>query len=66
MAAYDTASALEYLHRNSIAHGDVYAHNMLAAESGEVTLCDYGASFFYDQEQRAVWEAMEVRSSAEV
>ena len=60
-AAYDTASALEYLHCHCIAHGDVYAHNMLASESGKVTLCDYGASFFYEPGQRAVWEAMEVR-----
>lgn len=61
-AAYGTASALDYMHQNSIAHGDVYAHNILAGELGEVTLCDYGASFFYKPEQRAIWEPMEVRS----
>lgn len=57
----DTASCLMYLHENCIAHGDVYAHNMMAGTAGETTLCDYGASFFYKPEHRAVWERMEVR-----
>lgn len=26
-----------------IAHGDVYAHNVMASEEGHATLCDYGA-----------------------
>jgi serine/threonine protein kinase len=63
-AAIDTASCLMYLHDNGIAHGDVYAHNMMASDDGTTTLCDYGASFFYDSRHRTVWERMEVRNSA--
>lgn len=42
-AASDVASALAYLHAHSICHGDVYAHNVLADETGRAVLCDYGA-----------------------
>lgn len=42
-AASDVASALAYLHAHGICHGDVYAHNVLADESGRAVLCDYGA-----------------------
>jgi serine/threonine protein kinase len=42
-AATDVASALEYMHARGICHGDVYAHNVLAAEDGTAVLCDYGA-----------------------
>ena len=41
-AATDVASALTYLHRAGICHGDVYAHNVLADASGRAVLCDYG------------------------
>jgi serine/threonine protein kinase len=58
--AKSTAAALEYLHSHGIAHGDVYAHNMLAAKDGTTVLCDYGASFFYSAAQRPLWEAVEV------
>lgn len=43
-AATDVASALAYLHRNGICHGDVYAHNVLADAAGRAVLCDYGES----------------------
>ncbi|KAK9811574.1 hypothetical protein WJX72_006238 [[Myrmecia] bisecta] len=46
-AAAGVAAALEHLHAHHICHGDVYAHNCLADKDGNVTLCDYGASFFY-------------------
>lgn len=36
------AAALAYLHAHNICHGDVYAHNVLAAENGTSVLCDYG------------------------
>jgi serine/threonine protein kinase len=58
--AKSTTAALDYLHSHGIAHGDVYAHNMLAAKDGTTVLCDYGASFFYPIEQRALWEPVEV------
>lgn len=31
--------------RRGIAHGDVYAHNVMASEEGHATLCDYGALY---------------------
>lgn len=37
------ADALEHMHYRGVAHGDVYAHNVLADEEGRVYLCDYGA-----------------------
>ena len=42
-AAIDVAYALEYMHAHGICHGDVYAHNVLAADDGASVLCDYGA-----------------------
>lgn len=60
-AATDTARALAYLHANCIAHGDVYAHNMLADADGHTVLCDYGAAFFYPPDEQTLWEAVEVR-----
>jgi serine/threonine protein kinase len=36
------AAALEHMHSQGVAHGDVYAHNLLADEEGNVFLCDYG------------------------
>ena len=41
-AAGGVAKALRYLHSQGIAHGDVYAHNVLADADGNVVLCDYG------------------------
>ena len=59
IAARDTASALAALHHAGIAHGDVYAHNLMVDAAllggGEkpprelrVKLADLGAAFFYD------------------
>ena len=56
--ASGVAQALEYLHSKSIAHGDVYAHNMLVDKKGWATLCDFGASFVYDPPQRGFFESM--------
>ena len=58
------AGALEHLHSKSIAHGDVYAHNVLAAQDGTSILCDYGASFIYKKGEpsHASFEAQEVRA----
>lgn len=42
------AAALEHLHARGISHGDMYAHNILVApESGEAKLADFGAAFYY-------------------
>ena len=40
--ASGVAGALWYLHSHGIAHGDVYAHNILVDEHGSAVLCDYG------------------------
>lgn len=40
--ALGLAEALEEMHYRGVAHGDVYAHNVLADEEGNVFLCDYG------------------------
>lgn len=36
------AEALEHCHSRHIAHGDVYAHNVLVDAEGKATLCDFG------------------------
>jgi len=60
--SYNVASALSYLHSKGICHGDVYAHNIIASNSGHAVLCDFGASFFYDEDTgHSLWEPMEVR-----
>lgn len=63
VAAKCTADALAYLHGNCIAHGDVYAHNMLEDPHGRTVLCDYGAAFFYHPDERPLWEPVEVPRS---
>jgi serine/threonine protein kinase len=56
------ADALEHCHAQGVCHGDVYAHNVLRDEGGNVTLCDFGASFSYDTTKQAFFQAMEVRA----
>ena len=36
------ASALYYLHSNSIVHGDIKGSNVLASPNGDALLCDFG------------------------
>ena len=40
-----------------IAHGDVYAHNLMADEEGRATLCDYGAQGRGRGQGRGQWQA---------
>lgn len=60
--AIGVAGALEHMHYRGIAHGDVYAHNVMADETGHATLCDYGASFPYHKGGPVPYEAHEVRA----
>jgi hypothetical protein len=46
--ARDIGSALQHLHSKGVMHGDVYAHNILTAPSGESKLGDFGAASIYD------------------
>jgi len=41
------ASAAEHLHARGIAHGDLYAHNVLTDDSGHALLGDFGAATIY-------------------
>ncbi|KAF8062034.1 Zadh2 [Scenedesmus sp. PABB004] len=65
--ARGVAGALAYLHARGLAHGDVYAHNIMLAEGPGATavpvLCDFGAAFAYDGAAAGCFfEAMEVRA----
>lgn len=40
------ASALAHLHRQGIAHGDLYAHNIVINDDGDSLLGDFGAASF--------------------
>eukprot|EP00656_Telonema_subtile_P043360 TRINITY_DN49726_c0_g1_i1.p1 TRINITY_DN49726_c0_g1~~TRINITY_DN49726_c0_g1_i1.p1 ORF type:complete len:456 (-),score=77.57 TRINITY_DN49726_c0_g1_i1:92-1459(-) len=55
------ASALAHMHEKGIAHGDVFAHNMLVTAEGAAAICDFGASFFY-QKSLIDMERKEVRA----
>lgn len=72
----DVARAMELLHQLGIAHGDLYAHNVLV-EHGQsrreglpkedgcfATLFDYGAAFFYDR-AAARAQTQQVQADAE-
>ena len=48
------------MHERRIAHGDVYAHNLLVQRDGSATLIDFGAAFFYPEGFGA--EKLEVRA----
>ncbi len=39
-------SALDHLHRQGLAHGDLYAHNILVDVQGQALLGDFGAASF--------------------
>ncbi|QKG57405.1 serine/threonine-protein kinase [Hymenobacter sp. BRD128] len=46
--AHGIASAAAHVHAQGILHGDLYAHNILAAPSGDALLGDFGAASFFD------------------
>ena len=58
------AGGLHHMHSRCIAHGDVYAHNVLARQDGVSILCDYGASFTYTRNNKnnRMFELQEVRA----
>eukprot|EP00049_Salpingoeca_infusionum_P004987 m.86806 g.86806 ORF g.86806 m.86806 type:complete len:576 (+) comp12815_c0_seq2:308-2035(+) len=60
------SSAMEYIHKQKIFHGDLYAHNiMYNPTSGEAKLGDFGASWSYEmipeQHHNAI-QRLEVRA----
>ncbi len=44
--ARGVASAVAHLHRQGIAHGDLYAHNIVVNDDGDSLLGDFGAASF--------------------
>lgn len=56
------ASAAAHLHTQGIAHGDLYAHNILIDDSGHALLGDFGAATIYQKEhdKAEMIERMEV------
>jgi len=57
------ASACRHLHARGINHGDLYAHNILWAASGESLLGDFGAAAFYpDAHTGRLLERIEVKA----
>jgi len=59
---FSIASAAAHLHERGIAHGDVYAHNILHSPSGHALLGDFGAATIYrkENEHADALERMEV------
>ncbi|KAI9738451.1 MAG: hypothetical protein M1818_005348 [Claussenomyces sp. TS43310] len=47
MILHSIASAAAHLHAKGIAHGDLYAHNILIDDSGNALLGDFGAATIY-------------------
>lgn len=61
--ALGIASAAAHLHARGVQHGDLYAHNILYCEQGEVLLGDFGAaSFLGSGQQAAALQRIEVRA----
>jgi len=46
--AIGIASVSEHLHKKSIMHGDLYAHNILIDDHANSLMSDFGAASFYD------------------
>jgi len=48
--AKGVSAAIMHMHKFGIAHGDIYAHNILIGASGAVTLGDFGAAYAMPKE----------------
>ncbi len=58
----DISSACEHLHRNGVAHGDIYPHNILTDKDGRSLLGDFGAATIYDPSKESGRELLDVRA----
>jgi len=56
------ASAACHLHARGLMHGDVYAHNILAAPDREPVIGDFGAASFYEADPGHALQRLEVRA----
>lgn len=61
-AARDVAAGLAGCHAVRVAHGDVYAHNVVVDSQGRATLVDMGAAWGYPQGCSVDFERLEVRA----
>lgn len=57
--ARGVASALAHLHERGVAHGDLYAHNILVDDEGHSLLGDFGAAAFLPADDAPRREALE-------
>jgi hypothetical protein len=58
---YGIADAARHIHARGIAHGDLYAHNILIDDAGHALLGDFGAATIYgNSEKKEAIERMEV------
>ena len=60
--ASTVSSALTVFHEHQLAHGDLYAHNILADGSYACKVTDFGAASFYSKEDQPNREFIEVRA----
>ncbi len=63
--AHQVADVMAHLHQRKLAHGDLYAHNLLVNEAADVLLSDFGAATLYSglpEQQHALVERLEVRA----
>ncbi|KAI2467993.1 serine/threonine protein kinase [Annulohypoxylon bovei var. microspora] len=58
------ASAARHLHERGVAHGDLYAHNILYNEDGHAFLGDFGAASIYGNINHRKVERLEVLAFA--
>lgn len=61
----ELSSALEYMHKRGVLHGDLYAHNILVDRSGESLITDFGAATLFDRTDVKIsngLERLEVRA----
>jgi len=63
--AQNLSRIMVHLRTRNICHGDLYAHNILVNEEGDILLSDFGAASHYialDPPQAKALEAIEVRA----
>lgn len=60
----DIAAAAAHLHYKKVAHGDLYAHNILTSEDGHALLGDFGAATVHGGKVPPLVEKLEVLAFA--
>lgn len=60
----DIAAAAAHLHLKKVAHGDLYAHNILISPDGHALLGDFGAATVHDGRASPMVEKLEVLAFA--